>query len=78
MFLSSLGSTDDRFKTLTFKPGLNVLVADRTETSDQGDSRNSVGKTSFVKVLRYMLGGDRPEELKATELNDHSFKASIT
>lgn len=78
MFISSLGSTDDRFKTLTLKPGLNILVAKRTETADQGDSRNSVGKTSFVKVLRYMLGGDRSDELKATELNDHSFKVSLT
>lgn len=77
MFISSLGSTDSRFKTLTFKPGLNILVAERTETSDQGDSRNSVGKTSFVKVLRYILGGDRPDELKAPELNEHSFKASL-
>lgn len=78
MFISSLGSTDPRFKTLTFKPGLNILVADRTESSDQGDSRNSVGKTSFVKVLRYMLGGDRSDELKADELNDNSFKATLT
>ena len=78
MFISSLGSTDSRFKTLTFNPGLNILVADRTESSEQGDSRNSVGKTSFVKVLRYMLGGDRSDELKADELNDHSFKATLT
>lgn len=77
MFISSLGSTDSRFKTLTFKPGLNILVADRTESSDQGDSRNSIGKTSFVKVLRYVLGGDRSDELKAAELNDHSFNATL-
>lgn len=78
MFISSLGSSDDRFKTLTIKPGLNILVADRTETSAQGDSRNSVGKTSFVKVLKYVLGGDRPDEFKASELADHSFTATLT
>ena len=78
MFISSLGSSDDRFKTLTFKPGLNILVADRTETSEQGDSRNSVGKTSFVKVLRYVLGGSRSDELAAPELNEHSFKATLS
>lgn len=78
MFLSSLGSTDPRFKTLTFGPGLNILVADRTESSDQGDSRNSIGKTSFVRVLRYVLGGDRPSELRAHELDDSSFTATLT
>ena len=78
MFISSLGSSDDRFKTLAFKPGLNILVADRTEGSAQGDSRNSVGKTSFVKVLRYVLGGSRSDELVAPELNEHSFKATLS
>ena len=57
MFINSIGSSDSRFKTLYFKSGLNILVADRTESSAQGDSRNSVGKTSFIKILRYVMGG---------------------
>ncbi|MFC4396901.1 ABC-three component system protein [Arthrobacter sedimenti] len=73
MFLSSLTSSDPRFKTLRFREGLNILVADRTEASAQGDSRNSIGKTSFVKILRYMLGGDLPSEFKVPELAEHSF-----
>ena len=77
MFISSLGARDERFKTLVFKPGLNILVADRTESSDQGDSRNSIGKTSFVKVLRYVLGGNRSEGLDAPELNGHVFEATL-
>lgn len=77
MFISSLGSSDERFRALAFKPGLNILVADRTELSEQGDSRNSVGKTSFVKVLRYVLGGSRTGELEAPELNGHGFEATI-
>lgn len=78
MFISHLGSTDDRFKRLAFKPGLNILVAERTETSNQGDSRNSVGKTTFVKLIRYILGGDRPDDLKVPELSAHCFNASLT
>ncbi|GAB3158347.1 hypothetical protein GCM10027059_02930 [Myceligenerans halotolerans] len=73
MFVNSLGSSDGRFKTLRFRDGLNILVADRTETSEQGDSRNSIGKTSSVKVLRYVLGGDLPKEFKALELAEHQF-----
>lgn len=77
MFLSALTSSDPRFKTLRFREGLNILVADRTETSEQGDSRNSIGKTSFVKILRYVLGGDLPSEFKASELSEHSFTATL-
>ncbi|GAB3956789.1 DUF2326 domain-containing protein [Streptomyces sparsus] len=78
MFLSRLTSSDARFKTLSFHEGLNILVADRTEASAQGDSRNSIGKTSFVKILRYVLGGDLPPDFKAPELSDHKFIASLS
>ncbi|OZD46791.1 hypothetical protein CH252_08385 [Rhodococcus sp. 06-1477-1B] len=78
MFLSALNSSDPRFRTLRFHEGLNILVADRTETSEQGDSRNSIGKTSFVKVLRYVLGGDLSSEFKAPELSKHTFTATLS
>ncbi|MEL5990248.1 ABC-three component system protein [Microbacterium phosphatis] len=78
MFLSALGSSDSRFKSLEFTSGLNILVADRTESSAQGESRNSVGKTSFVKILRYIMGGDLPPEFKTAELAEHSFYATMS
>ncbi|MFE0577787.1 ABC-three component system protein [Streptomyces sp. NPDC058874] len=78
MFISRLSSSDARFKTLAFRNGLNILVADRTEASEQGDSRNSIGKTSFVKILRYVLGGDLPSDFKAPELSDHKFEATLS
>lgn len=78
MFLENLTSSDNRFKSIRFKDGLNILVADRTDVSDQGDSRNSIGKTSFVKILRYLLGGDLPSEFRAGELSDHSFTATLS
>lgn len=68
MFLSSLGSSDSRFKSLEFTSGLNILVADRTESSAQGDSRNSVGKTSFIKIMRYVMGGDLPPSSRPLNL----------
>lgn len=78
MFLRALTSSDSRFKSLRFHEGLNILVADRTEISEQGDSRNSIGKTSFVKVLRYVLGGDLPSDFKAPELSEHTFTATLS
>lgn len=78
MFLHRISSTDPRFRPLHFKPGLNILVADRTATSNQGDSRNSVGKTSFLRILKYLLGGNLPKELKAPELANHAFLGTFS
>lgn len=78
MFLHRVGASDERFRTLTFHEGLNILVADRTTTSDQGDSRNSIGKSSFVRVLRYLLGSGEPDEFKVPVLDDHIFEGWFT
>ncbi|NKX90949.1 ABC-three component system protein [Nocardia coubleae] len=77
MFLGRLSCSDPRFKTLTFHEGLNILVADRTEVSEQGESRNSSGKTSFVKILRYLVGGDLPPEFRSHHLDNHVFSAEL-
>ncbi|WP_054816429.1 ABC-three component system protein [Nocardia arizonensis] len=77
MFLVELASSDRRFKELRFHAGLNILVADRTAASEQGESRNSSGKTSFVKILRYLFGGDLPPEFRAPELSEHRFTARL-
>jgi len=78
MFLHEIRSSDSRFKTLVFHAGLNLLVAERTERSDQGDSRNGTGKSSFVRILRYLLGGNLPAGLKSSALADHRFSMEIS
>lgn len=78
MFLHKLESSDPRFKALTFHDGMNILLADRTSESTIGDSRNGAGKTSFVKILRYLLGSNLDTSLKNTSLHNHSFSARIS
>jgi uncharacterized protein YydD (DUF2326 family) len=77
MFINRLSSSDKRFKTLNFRDGLNILVADRDETSEQGDSRNGTGKSSVIRILRFVLGGNLAEELKSDALSGHSFSAVL-
>lgn len=77
MFLHKLGSSDSRFRTLVFQDGMNILLADRTSESTMGESRNGAGKTSFVKLLRYLLGSSLDASLKNVDLRDHTFNASI-
>lgn len=46
------------FKTLEFKPGLNILLADVAEKSTGRHTRNSAGKTSLVEIIHFLLGSD--------------------
>lgn len=78
MFLHNLGSTDERFKTVSLHTGLNLLVAERMSDADSGDSRNSTGKSSFIRILRYLLGGNLPDEFRTDALSDHSFWVELS
>ena len=77
MFLHEVGSSDSRFKTLRFHEGMNLVLADKTEESTSGESRNGAGKSSFVRILRYLLGGDLDVALKSPDLQHQAFRASI-
>lgn len=77
MFLHEVGSTDPRFKDVDLAAGLNLVVADRDSASDLGDSRNGTGKSSLVRILRYLLGGNLSDDLKAADLREHVFRATL-
>jgi uncharacterized protein YydD (DUF2326 family) len=70
--LHELTSDLPDFKTATFEPGLNIVLAERTKKATKQDSRNAVGKTSLVRTIDFLLGSDprgrnvlRRPELKA-------------
>jgi len=50
------------FKSLKFKSGLNILVAERHENSGAKDTRNGTGKTSFIELVHYLLADKRNSE----------------
>jgi uncharacterized protein YydD (DUF2326 family) len=54
--LRRLDSDDERFKTVDFGTGLNLVVAERDEVSSDTDSRNGAGKSSMVELLHFLLG----------------------
>tara|TARA_R110002074_G_scaffold67465_1_gene158784 strand:- start:222 stop:1949 length:1728 start_codon:yes stop_codon:yes gene_type:complete len=54
-----LTSTLKTFKTLKFKSGLNILIAERHESSGAKETRNGTGKTSFIELVHYLLSEKR-------------------
>lgn len=63
------------FKTIEFHPGLNVILADKTEHSTQKQTRNSAGKSSIVEIVHFLLGADaKPTSIFRNDvLNQHEF-----
>jgi uncharacterized protein YydD (DUF2326 family) len=44
------------FKTVEFRPGMNIVWADRTNDSTKKDSRNGLGKTTLIEIIHFCLG----------------------
>jgi uncharacterized protein YydD (DUF2326 family) len=70
-----LYSSDNRFKTLEFKPGLNILISDRSPGSTDLHTRNRSGKTSFVETVHFMMGSntDPKSIFVSPDLREHTF-----
>lgn len=77
--LRRLGSSDERFKTVNFVDGLNLLVADRTDSSSDTDSRNGSGKSSMVELVHYLFGLQRSKSsvVARPALEGHEFYVDL-
>jgi uncharacterized protein YydD (DUF2326 family) len=51
-----------KFKTLEFRSGLNVLLAEKSAGSGSGLTRNRAGKSSMVETIHFLAGGTVSEK----------------
>ncbi|EJL6259243.1 DUF2326 domain-containing protein [Vibrio cholerae] len=56
--IHKIWANDKRFKSVEFRKGLNVILAERTLESGQKDTRNGAGKTTLLNVIHFCLGAD--------------------
>jgi uncharacterized protein YydD (DUF2326 family) len=56
--ITRLSSSLNSFKSLEFTPGLNVLLADKSEGATDLQTRNGAGKSSFVEIVHFLTGGN--------------------
>ena len=63
------------FKNLDFHPGLNVLLAEKSEGASNRQTRNRAGKTSLIEIVHFLTGAniDKKSLFKAEELNEVIF-----
>jgi uncharacterized protein YydD (DUF2326 family) len=56
--IREISSTLAKFKAMTFKPGLNIILAEKTEHASQRQTRNGAGKTSFIELVHFLTGAN--------------------
>ncbi|NMA31969.1 MAG: DUF2326 domain-containing protein [Candidatus Methanofastidiosa archaeon] len=63
------------FKNLEFHPGLNVLIAEKSEGATNRQTRNRAGKTSLIEIVHFLTGAniDKKSLFRAEELNEVIF-----
>lgn len=54
--IHSITANQSSFRRVEFTPGLNVILADRTEESSRKDTRNGLGKSTLIEIIHFCLG----------------------
>ena len=77
--LYKLTANHSSFKSIDFSKGLNIILAERTQLSGEKDSRNTLGKTTFIEIVDFCLGSDftKQSKLYAPELEDWAFTLDL-
>lgn len=75
--IKAVRANNKSFKTVRFEPGFNVILAERTETSTDKDSRNGLGKTTLIEIIHFCLGSTNFEPLEVKELEDWTFSLDL-
>jgi uncharacterized protein YydD (DUF2326 family) len=77
--IHGIASDLSSFKSLKLRPGLNILLADKSAGATDRQTRNGVGKTSLVELVHFVLGGksDKENIFRSPKLEEWSFGLDI-
>lgn len=69
----------NNFKTIEFRKGFNVVLADRTKEATKKDSRNGLGKTTLLEIIHFCLGSSivKGKGLFGDKLADWTFTLDV-
>ena len=72
-------SNKSSFKSVRFNEGLNVVIAERQQNSDEKKTVNSRGKSTLISIINFCLGSDASRSsICIDELKEWSFTIDIT
>ena len=77
--IHSVSANKASFKSVTFEKGLNLIVAERTKSETDKNSRNGVGKSTLFRIIDFCLGSDvnKPGTLMAKYLDGQEWEFSV-
>ena len=82
--LHRLAADRTSFRTVEFRPGLNIIVATRADGGVQDKaragerrSRNGAGKSSIIDLVHFLLGGKAEGALQSAVLAEWNFKLDL-
>jgi uncharacterized protein YydD (DUF2326 family) len=80
MRINSISANQSSFKTIYFSPNFNIILADRTESSGEKDSRNGLGKSTLIEIIHFCLGSStsKGKGLMKEALKKWVFSLSLT
>jgi uncharacterized protein YydD (DUF2326 family) len=75
----SIESSITTFKSIQFRAGLNVVLADTQPDATDKQTRNSAGKTSLIEIIHFLMGAncDKDSLFRTKALVDHTFTGSF-
>ena len=78
--IHSVSANQPSFHTVTFTTGLNVILAERSETSTEKDTRNGLGKSTLIEIIDFCLGSrvNKGKGLLIEPLKQWAFTLEIT
>ena len=71
---------NENFNNVEFSNGLNIVLGVKTETSNDTDTMNGVGKTTLLEIIDFCLGSknDKNSYLKKIdEIKDWTFSIEM-
>lgn len=73
----SVTANKGTFKSVAFKPGLNLILAERAEGSTDQDSRNALGKTTLLQIVHHCLGANLSDHLRKPILREEVWEFTL-
>lgn len=67
------------FKSLSFREGLNIVVAEKTLDATDSQTRNGAGKTSLIELIHFLAGSgaSRNSIFRSSAISNSNFSMVV-